>query len=92
MVVSTVTTKVGIKRQISNIVLVNLMVTRIQRKVLCNLIGQTESGFGPPCFSNYTGFAFGYEETKSIQDNRETQTSHAIRQNKCQRVFGGGVG
>lgn len=34
MVVSTVTTKVGIKRQISNIILVNLMVTRIWGEVL----------------------------------------------------------
>lgn len=89
MVVSTVTTKVGIKRQISNIILVNLMVTRIWGKVLCNLIAQTGSAFGPPCFLNYKGFAFGYEETKSIHPGQqgETQTSHAIRWNRCQRVY-----
>lgn len=75
MVVSTVTTKVGIKQQISNIVLVNLMVTRIRGKVLCNLIAQTGFEFGPPCFSNDTGFAFGYEETKSIHPGQQRDTN-----------------
>lgn len=72
MVVSTVTTKVGIKRQISNIVLVNLMVTRIW--VLCNLIAQTGSAFGPACFSNQR-FAFCYEETKSIHPGQQGDTN-----------------
>lgn len=74
MVVSTVTTKVGIKR-ISNIVLVNLMVTRIWGKVLCNLIAQIGSMFGPAYFSNDTRFAFGYKETKSIHPGQQEDTS-----------------
>lgn len=88
MVVSTVTKKVRITEQISNIVLVILMVTRIWGKVLYNLIAQTGSSLDQCVFGMTQDLLWvTRRQNQSIQDNRETQTSHAIRRNRCQRLY-----